>query len=144
MAEPSQSTPAQTAVTVTTETGHRETTFREAMDAARSAVASLADRALTAPSSYARHNAGEAARECLGAMRADLEATSGYDRWVAIEAVTDMGDKLRGWERKARQEGYSILAHEFHEELDECERTRKALLTRGRTRAEDNGRARAM
>jgi hypothetical protein len=36
-----------------------------------------------------------------------------------------------------------VIAQEFHEQLEECERTRTALLGRSRTR-EDNGRARAM
>jgi hypothetical protein len=46
MAESSQTTPAPTAITVTTELARRETTFREAMEAARSAVEGLVSRAL--------------------------------------------------------------------------------------------------
>jgi hypothetical protein len=77
-------------------------------------------------------------------MRADLEAASGHDRWIAISAVTEVGEKLREWERRARQQGYGVMAHEFHEQLEECERTRTDLLSRSRTRGQDNGRARAM
>jgi hypothetical protein len=143
MAESSQTTPTQT-ITVTAEPAGRETTFREAMEAATSAAAGLANRALGAPTSYARHNASEAAQECLRAMRADLEAASGHDRWIAISAVTEVGDKLREWERRARQQGYGVMAHNFHEQVEECERTRTDLLARSRTRGQDNGRARAM
>lgn len=144
MAEPSHTNPAATAITVTAEPARGETTFREAMQAATSAVAGLANRALSAPTSYARHTASEAAQECLRAMRADLEAASGHDRWIAISAATEVGDKLRDWERRARQQGYGVIAQEFHEQLEECERTRTDLLSRSRSRGQDNGRARAM